>query len=217
MALLTEGNKVIGGIASDMAAFLVVDCKLHWSLICGLDSAALAGVVIPLEDILTNVIFVVHLTELIIRTDRQGLTLQHSLEPLCVKLRCFHDNHGDREDGTRSLDGCDMLLDFYLYRRCQPTLMLTVDTVVKPCDTVAGFAISPTAAQFPPRREQVNYIVARLYLGGEKLLALGTSGQSDELTPGIHAQRDALRIAAAPMQQANGKRGTPDYCCLVVP
>ena len=176
MALLTEGDKVIGGIASDMAAFLVVDCKLHWSLICGLDSAALAGVGIPLENVLANVIVVVHLSELIIRTDRQGLTLQHSLEPLCVKLRCFHDDHGDREDGTRPLDGCDMLLDFHLYRRRQPTLMFTVDTVIEPHSTVTGLTVPSTAAQFPPCREQVNYIVARLYLCGEEFLALGTSG-----------------------------------------
>ena len=146
MALLTEGNKVIRGIPSDMAAFLMVDCELHRSLIRGLDSAALAGIVIPLEDVLANVIFVVHLTELIIRTDRQRLTLQHSLEPLCVELRRLHDDHGDREDGTRPLDGCDMLLAFYLYRRCQPTLMFTVNTVIEPCGTVTELATSPAVA-----------------------------------------------------------------------
>ena len=70
MALFTEGDKVIGGIASDASAFLMVDCELHRSLIRGLDSAALTGIVISLEDVLANVIFVVHLTKLIIRTDR---------------------------------------------------------------------------------------------------------------------------------------------------
>lgn len=216
MALFTEGDKVIGGIASDASAFLMVDCELHRSLIRGLDATALTGIVIPLEDVLANVIFVVHLTELIIRTDRQGLTLQHSLESLRVELRRLHDDHGDREDGTRSIDGCDMLLDFHLYRRCQPTFMLTVNTVVEPCSTVTGFAAPPAAAKLPPHREQVNYIVARLYLGGEEFLALGTSGQSDEFTSGIHAQRDVPFIFAAAVQQANGKRSTPDYCCLVV-
>ena len=70
MALLTEGDEVVGSITSDMAAFLMVDCELHRSLIRGLDAAALTGLVISLEDVLANVIFVVHLTKLIIRTDR---------------------------------------------------------------------------------------------------------------------------------------------------
>lgn len=38
----------------------------------------------------------------------------------------------------------------------------------------------------------------------------------DELASGIYAQRDILFIFAAAVQQANGKRGTPDHCCLVV-
>lgn len=200
MALLTEGDEVVGSITSNMAAFLMVDCEFHRSFIRRLNTAALAGVVIPLEDVLANVIFVVHLTKLIICTDWQRFTLQHSLEPLRVKLRRLHDDHGDGEDGTRSLDGCDMLLDFHLYRRCQPTFMLAVNTVIEPCSTVAGLAAPPAAAQLTPCREQVNYIVTRLYLCGEKLLAFSTSRQSDELASGIHAQRDVLSIFAAAVQ-----------------
>ena len=113
----TQSNQIVWCIASCLATLQMMYMQLNLLCLCCMCSTALASIVITLQHILTNIIFVVHLTELIICTYRQRLVFEHCLQTLRVELRRFHSYKRNGYDLTRMLDNSDVFLNLYLYGR----------------------------------------------------------------------------------------------------
>ena len=132
-----------------------------------MSTTALTSVMVALQDILTDIVFVVHLAKLIVCSYRKRLSSKHCLQALRVKLCCFYSYKRDRQNFADVLDDGNMLLNFYLNRRCQPAFMLAVDAVIKSWYAIAGLTVASRTAVLPARRKQFYYIAAR-----SKLLAV---------------------------------------------
>ena len=77
MAIFAKRDEIIWRIAADFTAFQMVYVQLHGFLRRSMCSAALASITVTVKYILTNVIFVVHFTELIIFADWQRFASFH--------------------------------------------------------------------------------------------------------------------------------------------
>ena len=214
VAMFTKSQKIIGRVGSCLPALQMMHMELD-ALLCGrMRPTALAGVIIALEDILANVVFVVHLAELIIYTNRQRTPLQHSFQPLSIELGCLNDHFGDRKQGTHTLDGSDVLLHLHFYRRGEPTLMLASNTVIKSWCAVSGFAVSFCPAELPAGRKQIHNIVAWLDFRCKEFPFLGGSAQPYGFRTCVNTESDRLLVTAAAMQQLDGEWCSLLYSCL---
>ena len=159
MAGRTQCDEVVWCIAANVPTFQMMYMQLYDVLCIRMSAAALAGVIISLQNVLTNIVFVVHLTKLIVCLHRQRLAIQHRFEALRVKLCSFYNDFADRQPRADVLDGRNVLLNLDFNRRCQPAFMFAVYPVVKARRTVSGLAVASAPAILTTSREQVNNIV----------------------------------------------------------
>ena len=73
----TQSDKVAWCITAHLTAFKVMYMQLDGFLCGGMSTTALACLVITLQNILANIVFVVHLTELVVGSYRQRLSGKH--------------------------------------------------------------------------------------------------------------------------------------------
>lgn len=105
MTILTQSDEVVGSIATSLSGLKMMDVQLNSFLSRATFATMLASITVPLEYILTDIIFVVHFPALIIRTYRQRLPFQHCFKALCVKLSGLDDNFGDGQPTTDAVNG----------------------------------------------------------------------------------------------------------------
>ena len=79
MASGTQSDKVARSVTANLTAFKVMYMQFNDFLCGGMSTAALACIVITLQNILANIVFVVHLTELVVGSYRQRLSGKHCL------------------------------------------------------------------------------------------------------------------------------------------
>ena len=89
MTAVTEGGQVVRGIPTGFPALLVVDMELDAVSVL---TAALAGIAIPPENILPNVIAAEHFAFLVILPLRNRLAVGDCFQQLQVKFSSF-DNY----------------------------------------------------------------------------------------------------------------------------
>ena len=150
--------------------------------------AALTGVVVTFQNILTNVIAVVHLAKLIISADRKGPAFFHCLHALCVKLCSLYMNFRNRKNLLYVFDRSDVLLDLYLNRRCQPAFVLGMHTIVETHFAVTRLMIPAGSSILPPNRHQIYDVIARRQFFCKQHLFFSCGGNADMLTSGINAK-----------------------------
>ena len=120
----------------------MVDVKPDLLLLGWMSSAALTSVVVSPKYVLTHIVVTVHLALLVILTLRNGLSIRNGFQQLQVELGGFYDHLADGQDTTDAPDGSDMLLNFDLHRRCQPSLVLAADSVIEARLAITGLAVS---------------------------------------------------------------------------
>lgn len=98
-----------------MTAFNVMDVQPNWLLFCRVGTAALACIVVTFQNVLANIVFVVHLAKLIVCPYRQRLSFKHRFQALCVKFCGFHSYKSDRQNSADTLNNSNMLLNLYFY------------------------------------------------------------------------------------------------------
>ena len=123
MTILTQGNQIVGGIASYFSALLMVDVQFHRLFIRGMRSAALAGVVVSEEYILSYIVLVVHFAVLVVFTLRQRFTFFHGFQTLEIELRGLYAYKAYRQDLTYELDQLVVIVDLYLYGWRKPSFL----------------------------------------------------------------------------------------------
>lgn len=170
----TKSAEHIRRVASGFSALQVVCFQLYTVTV---GAAVLAGVIVPPEHILTHIVESKHLTLLIVLSLRDRLTIKHCFDELQVKFRGFHHDICDREDTHDPQDGCDMLLDLYLYGGCKPALVLGMGAVIKPGLAVSGFSVPPGSAKFSPCGEIIDHIAAR-FTSAAKSSSLSVDAES---------------------------------------
>ena len=72
-----------------MTALQMMNVQPNWLLFCRVGTAALACIVVTFQNVLANVVFVVHLAKLIVCPYRQRLSFKHCFQALCVKILRF--------------------------------------------------------------------------------------------------------------------------------
>lgn len=170
-------------------------------------AAALTGIVIALEDVLANIVFIILFPALVICTDRQRLTLQHCLQALGIKLSSFHSHKVYRKNFAYPLDSGNVFLDLHLNRRRQPTFMFAVDSIVETRRPVlSGFAVSAAASILPPCGHQLYHIVSGCQFLFVEFFCLSTGRQSNVFRTRIHAKHDGLFVSCTSVQELDYKR-----------
>ena len=158
VAILAESDQIIRGISSGLPAFPVMHMELDVVLFRRMGAAALAGVAIPPEDVLPDVILSKHFALLVVLALRDGFAFLHCLDKLEVKLSGLNDHFRHGEQIANPLDCRNVFLNLDLHRGCEPTLVLAVYPVVEPRLTIPCFAISPCSAELPAGREVVHHM-----------------------------------------------------------
>ena len=149
----TQSNQITRCIASCLATLQMMYMQLNLLCLCCMCSTALASIVITLQHILTNIVFVVHFAELIISPHRQRFAFEHCFQTLSIELCRFHSNKQNRHNLTHMLDNGNMLLNFNLYGWSQPTLVFTMYAIIKSRCTVTSLSITPCTTKFSTCRK----------------------------------------------------------------
>ena len=89
MAFVAQGNQIIRGIPTDLAAFFVMDVQFDAILI---DTTALTGISIPPEDVLAYIVLPIHLASLVVLTFRNSFPIGNGLQKLEIEL-CSLNNY----------------------------------------------------------------------------------------------------------------------------
>ena len=152
MASSTQSNKITWRIAAYFTTFEMMYMQLDCFLRSGMCSTTLASVVVTLQDILTDIVFVVHLAKLIVCSYRKRLSFKHCLQALCVKFCGFHSYKSDRQNPADTLDNGNMFLNLYFYWRSKPSFMLAVNAVIESRRTVTGLAVASWTTALPACR-----------------------------------------------------------------
>ena len=79
VACCTQSYQVVWRITTHLTAFKVMYMQFDSFLCSGMSATALACIVITLQNILANIVLVVHLTELVVGSYRQRLSGEHCL------------------------------------------------------------------------------------------------------------------------------------------
>ena len=96
MTIFAKRDEIIRSIAAAFTAFQMMYVELYGFSGRFMRSTALAGISITMEYILTNVIFVVHFTELIIFADWQRFTSFHCFQTLKIEFCRLNTNFRKR-------------------------------------------------------------------------------------------------------------------------
>ena len=147
MTALAKGNLVVRGVAAYLPALQMVDVKPDLFFLGCVCSAALTGVIISPKHVLPYIVVTVHLALLVILTLRDRFAFLDGFQQLQVELGGFYDHLADGQDTTDAPDGSDMLLDFDLHRRRQPSLVLAADSVIEARLAIPGLAVSLGSAE----------------------------------------------------------------------
>ena len=147
MTALAKGNLVVRGVAAYLPALQMMDVKPDLFLLGCMSSAALAGVPVSPKHVLPYIVVTVHLALLVILTLRDRFAFLDGFQQLQVELGGFYDHLADGQDTTDAPDGSDMLLDFDLHRRRQPSLVLAAVSVIDARLAITGLAVSPGSAE----------------------------------------------------------------------
>ena len=205
MTALAKGNLVVRGVAAYLPALQMVDVKPDLFFLGCVCSAALTGVIISPKHVLPYIVVTIHLALLVILTLRNGLSIRNGFQQLQVELGGFYDHLADGQDTIDAPDGSDMLLDFYFHRRCEPAFMLAPHAVVEPRLAIPGFAVSPGSAELSTGGQQVHHIIPGYHIGRKEFFLLCQCRHSNGLTSSVYAQNDFLGVAAASVDQLDGK------------
>ena len=147
VASVTKGDEIAGSIAAHLSALQMVDVEPDLFLFGWVSSTALTSVVVSPKHVLPYIVVTIHLALLVILTLRNGLSIRNGFQQLQVELGGFYDHFADGQDTTDAPDGSDMLLDFDLHRRRQPSLVLAADSVIEARLAIPGLAVSPGSAE----------------------------------------------------------------------
>lgn len=194
---IAECYLVVRCISASLPTLQVVHMKLD---LLPVGTAALTGVTISPEDILSHIVVPQHLALLIVFAFRYRSVLLDGFDQLQVELCSFYNHFGDRKDLTHTLDRGNVFLDLHLYRRCQPAFVLTSDAVIEARLAIPRLAVSTGPAELPATGEKVYYIVTGCNFRGEELFLLRGCGETDCFASGINAKNDILGIASAAIQ-----------------
>ena len=138
----TQSDKVAWSVAASLTAFEMMYMQLDYFFGSIMSTTALTSVMVTLQDILTDIVFVVHLAKLIVCSYRKRLSSKHRFQTLRIEFCGFYSHKSDRQNPADTLDNSNMLLNFYLYRRRKSTFMFAVDTVIESRCAVTSFAIA---------------------------------------------------------------------------
>ena len=97
VAILTKRDKIVRRIATNFPAFQMMYMELHSLSGLSVRSAALASVTVAVKHVLTDVVFVVLLTKLIIRANRQWFTSFHGFQTLKIDFCCLNADCRERK------------------------------------------------------------------------------------------------------------------------
>ena len=147
MTALAKGNLVVRGVAAYLPALQMMDMEPDLFFLGCVCSATLTGVPVSPKHVLPYIVVTIHLALLVILTLRNGLSIRNGFQQLQVELGGLYDHFADGQDTTDAPDGSDMLLDFDLHRRRQPSLVLAADSVIEARLTIPGLAVSPGSAE----------------------------------------------------------------------
>ena len=89
--------------------------------------------------------------------------------------------------------------------------MLAPHAVVEPWLAIPGLAVSPGSAELSTGRHQIHHIIPRSYVSCKDFFLLCGCGHSDGLTSSVYAQNDFLGVAAASVDQLDGKGRSLSY------
>lgn len=142
-----QGNEIARAVSAGLSALNMVDMQ---NLVFGFPMAALTLVLVSEKNVLAHVVESFLLTILIVCALRPGGVLNVSFKPLCIKLCSLNANLGDRQDGTRFLNQCDMCVELMFDRWCQPAFVFAMYTVVKSCRAMTCFSVSSRSSKYPP-------------------------------------------------------------------
>ena len=205
MTALAKGNLVVRGVAAYLPALQMVDVKPDLFFLGCVCSTTLASVAVSPKHVLTHIVVTVHLALLVILTLRDRFAFLDGFQQLQVELSGLYDHFARGQDAANHLDGGDVLLDFHLHRWRQPTLAFASDSVIEARLAIPGLAISSGSAELSTGGHQVHHIIPRSYVSCKDFFLLCGCGHSDGLTSSVHAQNDFLGVAAASVDQLDGK------------
>ena len=143
MARFAKRYQIAGRITSRFARLNMMYVQLNRLFVRRMRLTALAGVVIALENVLPDIVFVIHFAKLIIFANRHRLTLQHSLQPLHIKLCGFYNNFRYRQDAHDALNTGNVLLNLYFDRWSKPSFVLAMHAVVESRRPISLGSVSP--------------------------------------------------------------------------
>lgn len=206
VAMLAQNNQIVGCVPTGLAALQMMNMQPNRLLFCRVSTTALACVVITLQDVLANIVFVVHLAELIVPAHWKRLAFQHSFQPLGVKFYSLYSNECYWKNLAHTLDNGGVLLNFDFHRRRQPALVLAVYPVVETRCPVPGFAVPATATVLPPHREQFYYVVAGGQFFFVEFSIFCAGGKSHMFGTSVHAQNDGLFVSRTSVQEFDHER-----------
>ena len=83
--------------------------------------------------------------------------------------------------------------------------MLAPHAVVEPRLAIPGFAVSPGSAELSTGGQQVHHIIPGYHIGRKEFFLLCQCRHSNGLTSSVYAQNDFLGVAAASVDQLDGK------------
>lgn len=205
MTALAKGNLVVRGVAAYLPTLQMMDMEPNLFLLGCMSSAALAGVPVSPKHVLPYIVVTVHLALLVILTLRDRFAFLDGFQQLQVELGGLYDHFAHGQDAANHLDGSDVLLDFDLHRRRQPSLVLAADSVIEARLTIPGLAVSPGSAELSTGGQQVHHVISRFYFCGEQLLFCSGCRYTNGLTSSVYAKNDFLGVAAASVDQLDGK------------
>ena len=93
-----ERDQIVRRVAACLSAFQVMYVQLDRFLLRGSGPAALTGVIVPVKDILPDVVLVVHLTVLVVLSFGEWFPFQIGFQPLRIELCCLNTNAGNRQN-----------------------------------------------------------------------------------------------------------------------
>ena len=113
VAIFAECDQIIRRVSASLPTFQMMYVEFHRFLRRFMRSATLAGIAIAVQDVLTNIVFVIHFAELVVRANRQRLAGLHSLQTLKIELCCLGTDYRDWEQSRHILDTLDVVPDLH--------------------------------------------------------------------------------------------------------
>ena len=136
------------------------------------------------------------------------------LDGLHIEARCFHRDIRYRQEPADILDKLQVRGYFVLDRRCQPALVLAVNTIAESWRTIAGLAIAASTPKSQARRQEIRDVVAQYCFTGIELGLFGGSREADVPVPCVNSKRDVLPGFARCRRELNRKGSAALHACL---